>query len=336
MSRLPIAILGAGIFARDAHLPVLQAMAERYEVVAVCSRSAENRAKFLAALGQPAREYETQEALLADGDIAAVDVCVPINALPSAVSACLKAGKHVISEKPLAPSVAQGRALLAEVRGHTGAWMVAENWRTAPALKHAQRLLQQGLIGQPALFHWAIHTGMNANVKYYHTAWRRDNTYQGGFLLDGGVHFAAGLRLLLGEVAQVQAFSALQRPDLPPLDTISAALRMQSGLLGTFAVTFAVAFPWTTSLTIAGTEGALEVHRNAVKVTRLDGTLVEQTLFEGDGGVTEEFRAFADVVQNGAPNPNPPEEAFHDLALIEALIQAAETGRPHSPQPLEP
>jgi predicted dehydrogenase len=51
-------------------------------------------------------------------------------------------------------------------------------------------------------------SSMNAANKYFHTTWRQTPAYQGGFVLDGGVHDVALLRMILGEVAQVSAHTA--------------------------------------------------------------------------------------------------------------------------------
>jgi predicted dehydrogenase len=50
---------------------------------------------------------------------------------------------------------------------------------------------------------------MNNTNKYFHTKWRQTPTYQGGYMLDGGVHDIAALRLILGEISSVSSFSAL-------------------------------------------------------------------------------------------------------------------------------
>ena len=77
--------------------------------------------------------------------------------------------------------------------------------------------------------------------KYYHTDWRRSGTFPGGFLLDGGVHHVAALRQVVGEIVSVSAEVRQVRADLPPADTLSAALEFESGVIGSYSVTYAAA-----------------------------------------------------------------------------------------------
>src|SRR5690606_17281156 len=157
--------------------------------------------------------------------IEAVDVVWPIQRLPEGVERALKAVKHVVSEKPAAPSVAVGRRLLALHAAQPAlVCMASENWRYAPSFLPAVAMLAGVAIGRVLTLDWIGHTGMMPQNPYYGTEWRRDNTFMGGFLLDGGVHHIAMLRLVAGEIVAVSAAATQHRPDLPPVDTISAAL----------------------------------------------------------------------------------------------------------------
>src|SRR5690606_19263869 len=121
---------------------------------------------------------------------------LPINAMPDAVEKALRAGKHVVSEKPMAPTVARGQALLACERSDR-VWMVAENYRYIKAYAAAAEILASGRLGRPLLCHWAAPSVLAPDNKYYQTDWRRSGDLPGGFLLDGGVHYAAALRMIL-------------------------------------------------------------------------------------------------------------------------------------------
>ncbi|MBZ0309987.1 MAG: Gfo/Idh/MocA family oxidoreductase, partial [Anaerolineae bacterium] len=201
--------------------------------------------------------------------------------------------------------------------------MVAENWRYAGAMQKAREVIAD--IGKPLLANWAIHVQMTPENKYYHTPWRRDESFPGGFLLDGGVHHAAAWRFLLGEVESVTAMTAQQRDDLPPVDTLSAALRFQSGLLATFGVTYAGSAPEDTTLNVIGESGAIHVNRDRLML--ITHTSRQEFRYEHADGIYSQFVAFAEALLNGKPHLNPPQEALGDVALIEALLQSAESGQ---------
>ncbi len=329
--RIRLGIIGAGLFARQVHVPALNALADRFEIAAVCSRTPESTGQLAALLDSPVDELHDIDALLAREDIDAVDIVLPISLMPAVVEQALAAGKHVISEKPAAPSVEAGQRLLEVYAGHPDrVWMVAENYRYEAAYEQAAALVAGGVLGRVLLADWAIYVNMTPENQYYHTAWRRDGSFPGGFLLDGGVHHMAGLRMVLGEVAEVSAQMAQQREDLPPADTLAASLRFDTGALAAYSVTYAGGAPWYGPLQVVGELGALRLLRDGVvELTRKGKT--ELLTVPGGNGVRGEFAAFADAVQYDMPHHNTPEQAVQDVALVEAMLRSSETGQRVAP-----
>ena len=318
-----LGIIGTGIFARDAHLPSLQALGDTFEVVAIHAPSRESMAAFEARWGSALTQYDDVDDLLARDDIEAVAVIVPIPVLPEVALRALAAGKHVISEKPVAPDLVTGRAALAEYRTHYPdlIWMVGENWRYESSFVAAAQLVRDGTLGQVTLCHWGMHLNF-PDGKYYHTMWRRKPTFATGLLLDGGVHHMAALRMILGEITSVQAQATLLRDDLAPVDTLSAALCFESGLLGSYAVTYTSSEWWGDPLHIAGTGGGLRIWPGRYELTTRD-QVCTRTLSRHDG-VQRELAAFAAAIRTGAPHSNSPEQALQDVAVVEAMLQSAQ------------
>jgi predicted dehydrogenase len=322
-----LAMVGAGIFARTAHLPAILAQPERFQVTAVCSRSLTSAQGLAALLPQPVSIFTDLADLLADDTVDAVDLVLPIHLLPEAVAASLAAGKHVISEKPIAPTVAQAQALIHQQAAQhpETVWMVAENWRYEPSFAAAAQAVKSGEIGRPVCFDWSMQLPVKEGNPYYDTEWRRTNRFPGGFLMDAGVHHTAALRLILGEVGEVSAFAASARPDLPPADTLAAALHFGGGVVGSYSVTYASASELADNgLHIVGSEGSLRVGAGWLTITGKQGQRQER--FDGPSNIQREFAAFADAIRQGLPHRNPPVEALRDLAVMEALLTAARTG----------
>lgn len=339
-SPLRLALIGAGTFARDAYLPSLAPHPEAIQVAAVYSRTLANAQALAARLPYPADASDDLDALLARPDIEAVAVLLPITHMPETIAAALSAGKHVLSEKPLAPDLAAGRALLAhyartQQTHHPGlVWMVGENWRYEEAFLHAAGLVRDGVIGDPLTCTWSFYIPITERNKYYHTQWRRDGSFSGGFPLDTGVHHVAVLRLILGEIEQVSAVARQASPDLPPVDTLAATLRFENGALGTYLATYTAGAPWPSHLQIVGTRGSLRVERKWLEVTTTGeaGDKTEQITCPGFDGVEKELLAFARSVRHGEPHRNPPQQALQDLAVMEAILDAAQQGRPITPE----
>lgn len=329
-----LAVLGTGLFAREAHIPALNALRDTFEIAAIYTRDVSSRSAAEAARLVPGEVTITDDldGLLARDDIDAVDVVWPIPLLAEGVERALDAGKHVISEKPAASSVAEGRHLLNRYAAHPDAvWMVAENWRYEPAFRQAAALIGEGAIGRILTLDWIAHTAMSAPNPYYGTVWRRENAFMGGFLLDGGVHHIAMLRLIAGEVARVSAASAQHRPDLPPVDTLSAALTFENGAVGTYSVTYAAGSPWPASLRVVGEAGALRVHHHGIELTDAGGQ-TRRIDIEGRSGIENELAAFAAAIRGGAPHLNTPAEGVQDVAVIEAMLRSAESGERVTPE----
>lgn len=326
-----LALVGAGIFARDVHVPALQDLGGTFEIVAVYSRTQANAAALASQLPGQVEATSDLPGLLARPDIEAVDIIVPIQGMTPVVELALRSGKHVISEKPVATDVATGRRLL-ELYGQNAEqiWSVGENWRYEEAFERAAALVHSGEIGRPLLCHWVVYNPINPDNKYYTTPWRRAGDFPGGFLLDAGVHHIAVLRWLLGEIAQVSAVTRQVRADLPPADILSATLQFESGLTGVYLAIYAVNAPWPPALHITGEKGALSVHRQGLEVTSNGATrTINITPYQG---VKAELAAFAGAIRRGETYRCTPWQALQDVAVIEAMLRSAETGCQVAPE----
>ena len=156
------------------------------------------------------------------------------------------------------------------------------------------------------------------------TEWRKVPTRQGGFLLDGGVHFTAGLRLLLGPsnpLVSLSAYTAQLQEHLPPVDTVDATLKAKNGATGTFSVSFGTTFE--------GAEWMIACEKGVVGVAREEVTINGETkkVENERSGVPPEVRAWAEGLVRGKPNETQsPEEALADLELLDKMLRSGEQG----------
>jgi predicted dehydrogenase len=340
---ISLMVLGAG-FSRSAHGPALRKLPEDYRVAGVFSRSA---AKARAAAGEYGESVpvltDVDAALSAEG-IEAVDVALPIVTASETVEAALERGLHVFSEKPIAESVDRARKLITfSERRPAAVWYVAENFRFWPTAWRVRDLIAAGEIGTPLLCHYPNLVPVKG-FPWFETEWRRRPGYAGGYLLDGGVHDIAALRVIFGEVAEVAAFQRGVDPELPPADTLAASLRFESGVLANYSVSYALDRPGLSKRGIVraaihgdarairdrfgrkhvvGTRGSIFFMHNRVELVRG----LRRTVFrcKGDDMMVDQFRDFRAGIRDGAPVRNTPREALRDLAVIEALLSAADS-----------
>lgn len=328
MARDPVrlALVGAGLFVRDGHLPALKKLGNAFKIVAIFSRTEKTARARAADCPGPVDIYTDLDALLERADIEAVDVALPIQNVPDGVKAALKAGKHVISEKPMAPSVAIGRELLDAYQSYPGqVWMVAENVRYDPGYVKAAEIVRSGELGDPVMAHWAIHADMTSANQYYSTPWRRSGEFQGGYILDGGVHQVAGFRLVVDEISAVSSFVTQVRSDLPPADSMAASFCFDNGALGTFTISYATGNPWNSGLHVLCSKGALRATGRELEVTR--GRATESVALPGSNGIQGELAAFAAAIRRGEAQIDTPQQALQDVAVIEAMMRAGQSGR---------
>lgn len=313
---IQLAVIGAGIFARDAHIPAILAAGERYQIRMICARTPESAQRLAAQIPYPVETSTDVDAVLARPDIEAVDIVVPIADLPALIEKALAQGKHVISEKPIAPDVATGRRLL-PLQPDGVVWMVAENYRYNADYDQMKALIQSGEIGKPLLAHYVLHMPVMPDNKYFNSAWRQNGSFRGGWFLDGGVHHVAALRLIFGEIVEVSA--------TVDADSLIANLTFASGLLGNYSVTYAAGSSRFITLSVRGENGGIRLDAQGIEVTsgKETRTLPSARTFTVDA----EFVGFAEAIRDGKPHRSPAREALQDLAVVEAMLDSAESGK---------
>ncbi|MDH6363443.1 scyllo-inositol 2-dehydrogenase (NADP+) [Enterococcus sp. PF1-24] len=136
-----------------------------------------------AAAAQGLKAYASFEAVLQDPQVEAILIATPNDAHKDLAVAALKAGKHVISEKPVAMNVAELDEILAVAQAHERVFMVHQNRRWDPDFLIIRDLYQKRQIGELFQIESRVH-GANGIPG----DWRHLKAQGGGMLLDWGVH----------------------------------------------------------------------------------------------------------------------------------------------------
>lgn len=123
-----------------------------------------------------ASESSNLDALLGRKDIDAVILVLPITQQPAIILKALDAGKHVLSEKPIAPDVAAGLELIRKYNEQYKPkgliWRVAENFEAEPGVRIAADAISSGQIGDVVAFKALTVNYVSEDSKWYKTAWR--------------------------------------------------------------------------------------------------------------------------------------------------------------------
>ena len=336
---LSVALLGAGLFATNSHAPVLLRHVGTFATKAVWSRRGESAARLAAKLGCDAFSGEDDLAgLISRPDIDAFVVALPLDVQPELVIRLLGAGKHVLSEKPIAPTVAEASALVGEYRRivrerHPAlVWSVAENFRYEPGIRKAASLVRRHEVGDVIMVNLTVKNPFPRDNPYLNTAWRKEPSWYGGLFVDAFVHAAAGLRSIVpDDVRQVSAITSHNAEHLPSPDTLVGQMLWDGGVTVSISASYACdTFKYEFEVT--GSEGTILLRRSTIRpgydliVTKGMGRseIVEDEFLEFEG-LDNEFLAFAMSCRRGLGcdrDENTPEEALKDLELVQALLES--------------
>ncbi|CAN9257700.1 unnamed protein product [Alternaria alternata] len=330
-----IAIIGSGIFAKEEHLPAIQDTPS-LSLKAVYSRSLKSAETLSEKLSDVELYSDDQdgkkfEDLLKRDDVKGVVIALPILAQPDYIKKALAAGKHVFAEKPIAKDLATAQDLLAWTQNSSNTsatYTVAENFRFIDSYVWGSE--QVASLGRILTFRVRVAAMVQAGSKYYETEWRKKPDYQGGFVLDGGVHFVAATRLLLQggkqKIKRVSAFTAQLQEHLPPIDTLNATMQLDNGSSGTLSISFGTTDTGSEYL-VACEKGSVHCARGKVTITK-DGKDPETRGFPDEGnGVNQEIKAWAKSLEQGKRNEmQSPEEALKDLEILESCLKSGEQG----------
>jgi predicted dehydrogenase len=271
---------------------------------AICGRDEAGVKDAAATLGWGGYETDYRRLLERD-DIDLVDVVTPGNTHHEIAVAALEAGKHVLCEKPLANTLEEAREMLDAARTAGTTNMVCFNYRRAPAVQLAKKLIDEGRIGE--IRHWrAVYLQDFILDPEFPLIWRlRKEVAGSGALGDLGAHLVDLAHFLVGSITGVvgTAETFIRERSLEEasgetgevtVDDAAAFLaRFENGAMGTFEVTrLAPGRKNHNSFEINGSNGSL-----VFDLERMNELLV---YFEDD---TPEVRGFRTVMVTEPDHP---------------------------------
>jgi predicted dehydrogenase len=347
--KVRIGIIGCGVgrfHARE------YASMDDVELVALAGLDQE-RCREIAGQHNIPRIYRDYTELLAQPDVDGVSVCVPNHLHAPVTIAALEAGKHVLIEKPLATTVAEGEAM-AEAAARAGCvLMVAFNYRFRTDSLTLKRHIEAGNLGKVYFVHtgWLRHQGIPVGAE----GWFVDKARSGGgCLIDLGVHmldlalwFMGSPRVLSVSASTYAALGPRGRGLFPGTrfqgnaatfdveDLVTAFLRLETGATLLLEVSWAGYIEEGDRFFVQlwGDEGGAEM--NVLNYTREDtlrfyadvqGARAEvrpQTDAESAQTVTGEF---VRAIRQGQARSPRVEEGLQILRLIEAIYRSAAEG----------
>ncbi|MFB7717248.1 Gfo/Idh/MocA family protein [Nocardia sp. NPDC056100] len=317
---LRIGVLGAASIAPSALIAPAKRNSE-VTVAAVAARDGMRAAAFAKKHGIEAA-YDDYEKLVTAPDINAVYIPLPNGLHGRWTRAALAAGKHVLCEKPFTANTAEAREIQALAQDSDRVVMEAFHYRYHPFTLAAEKIAASGELGELVRIETAFCFPLPkfSDIRY-------DYDLAGGALMDAGCYAVHMARVLGGEQPEVTSAQAKVRD--PRVDrAMTAELRYPSGHTGRIRCSMWSSDVLRVSARVIGERGELRMlnpigpqlgHRLTVRTDR--GKRVER--FTRRPTYDFQLDAFADAVLRGAPVLTPPRDSVENMAVIDAIYQAA-------------
>lgn len=339
--KIRIGILGCGKIAQVRHIPEYADNPD-CELRAFYNPSRQRAEDMAAKYG--GRVYDTAEELLADPEIDAVSVCAANYAHAELAIKALKAGKHVLCEKPMATTIEDCEAMAEAARESGRFLMIGYNQRLAKAHVKAKELIDEGLIGSIISFRtifghggpetWSINPGKNT--------WFFDKKRAAmGAMADLGVHKTDLIHFLTGQrvVRTTARLTTLDKRgedgELIGVDDNAVCIyELSGGAFGTMTASWTFYGAEDNSTILYGTKGIMRIYddpAHSIVVKLADGEErtydVEQIQTNDNQTKSGVIDLWIDCLKNNRAPEISGESALYAMRAVFASIKSSELGK---------
>jgi predicted dehydrogenase len=336
-----IGVIGCGSISIRRHIPEYDSR-EDCRLVGYYDPIVERAQKMADQYG--GKVFETLEDLLGDKDIDAVSVCTSNKYHAPVTLAALKAGKHVLCEKPMATSAEAAQAMIDTARKEGKFLMIGHNQRLAPAHIRAREILQTGELGRILTFRTTFGHGgpeyWSQDMGRHTWFFKYDDAFIGA-MGDLGVHKADLIRWLIqDEIVEAKAYvTTLDKTNdkdepIEVDDNAVCVLKSEKGIYGTLTASWTYYGAEDNSTVLYCSNGVMKIYDNPefpIEVTKKNrekvfykvGKIQTNDNQSGSGVID----MFADAINNGKEPEISGEEGFAALRIVLACLESAKTGR---------
>jgi UDP-N-acetyl-2-amino-2-deoxyglucuronate dehydrogenase len=259
--RIRFGLVGCGRIWKN-HVESLKKHAQSSEIVGVCD--IDERALEAAEAATGSQGYLKYEDLLQKSDADVIVLSTPSGLHAEQTIRAAEAGKHVITEKPMATRWQDGKRMVAACDAAGVRLFVVKQNRRNATLQLLKRAVEQKRFGR--IYMVAINVFWTRPQEYYDAGkWRGTWEFDGGAFMNQASHYVDLFDWLIGPVESVQAYTATLARDIQVEDTGVMAVRWRSGALGTMSVTM-LTYPKNLegSITVLGEKGTVRLGGLAV------------------------------------------------------------------------
>lgn len=294
------------------------------EIVSCYTRSEEKRAAFAAKYG--CRATESYEELLADDSVQAVINTTPNSVHLETVRVAAEAGKHVFLDKPIANTIADGKAITSACAAAGVILSIGYQRRRESHYIWIKDQIEAGHFGK--LVQAECNISRDRLGKIDLSSWRYQSTgMPGGVMLQIGVHYTDVLEMLMGPVKRVSAMSArLVLPGDNP-DVANMVLEHESGAISNLTASYASASEYY-MMNIYGKEASAYYDLfNGLRYLKRGDKEPTPVPCERNDAIVAELEEFAACIRGEATPEIGGQRATESLAVIRAGAKSVKEGR---------
>ncbi|NHC46721.1 Gfo/Idh/MocA family protein [Motilibacter aurantiacus] len=338
--RLGVGIIGLGGIGLI-HAQALHELADRVELVAYSGVEGASAA----GAGWPGTPMLAPEEVLSHPRVSVVAICSPSQTHAALARDALKAGRHIVVEKPLALTVGDALEVARLARQQGLVVSMVSQRRFESEYRYLKHALDSGALGHVRLA--ITHVHWYRDEAYYRSApWRTSMAGGGGSLMNQGVHNVDLLRWLCGPVESVTAHYGTLGHAMEAEDTTVATLRFESGALGVVSTSTATPPGDPATLTLHTSRGVVQLGQGEVLRWDVDGVPpppadpariasgAADPLAIGHAGHLNQWRDVLRALDDGVEPLNGPDDAVETVRLLAAIYAAAGTGAQARPAEL--
>jgi UDP-N-acetyl-2-amino-2-deoxyglucuronate dehydrogenase len=259
--KLRFALVGCGRIARN-HFAALARHADRCELVAVCDIDGAALDRAVSETG--AAPFNNLDGMLDHSDIDACIITTPSGLHPDQAVRVARAGRHVITEKPMATRWEDAKRMVGACDAAGVRMFVVKQNRRNATLQLLKRAVDKKRFGR--IYMVNLNVFWTRPQSYYNSApWRGTWEFDGGAFMNQASHYVDLLDWIIGPVESLQAYTATLARDIEVEDTGVISLRWRNGALGSMNVTM-LAYPHNLegSITVLGETGTARIGGVAV------------------------------------------------------------------------
>jgi predicted dehydrogenase len=296
----------------------------QFEIVSCYTRSEEKRKAFAAKYGCAAAA--SYEAILKDPRVEVIINTTPNNVHLETTRAAAQAGKHVFLDKPIANTVADGKAITEACREAGVVLALGYQRRKESHFRWVKRKIDAGEFGR--LVNAEANISRDRLGKIDLSSWRYTaEGMPGGVMLQIGIHYSDVLEYLMGPVKAVSGrLAQLVLPGDNP-DVASLVMEHESGALSTLNASYASASEYY-CMNVYGKEASAyyDLHQG-LRFLKRGSERSDPVAVEKNDTIREELDEFAEAVRGRGKPEMDGEASTRSLAVLRAGIQSAREGR---------